>query len=157
MRTLTHTTVALLLAFVGTSLLGQQAAGARGIRPGMAGRVLRQQLQLTNEQVSQLKEIRRQQFQALRPQREQIRTAARALREMTAAANPDATAIGNQVLALKNLRNQLRDARKEWNQKALAVLTPEQAAKLKELIESRAARRTRALGLLDGAERPQRQ
>jgi len=141
MRTQAHSTVALMLVLMGASALAQTPVPTR--QSGGA-RALRQQLQLTDDQVTQIREIRRQQAESLRPQREQVRTAARSLKDMTDAANPDPAAVGKQFLALKGLRSQLRDAQKDWNQKAMAVLTPDQQAKLKEMRANRqGARRFR--------------
>lgn len=135
-------------------ILAQGAGGqARSGRPAPGGKALQEQLQLTDQQVTQLRDLRKQQFESTAAQRQQLRTAATSLRDMMQSANPDAAAVGKQTLEVKQLREQVRSAQQEYAKKALALLTPQQAEKLKDLEAALkmmpAARQAQAMGLIE--------
>ena len=139
----------LLGALVLTSPLFAQAP----VGPELHGiRTLRQELGLTDDQVKQVRALRKQQAEQLKPQREQMRAGVQNLRALMNAENPDPTAIGKQMLELKQSRTSLRQARASRSEKLQAILTPEQQAKLKIMQstpeQGRLARRARALGLI---------
>jgi Spy/CpxP family protein refolding chaperone len=83
---------------------------------------------------------------------EQMRGKSQALRDAMTAPNPDPAQVGQMMVELKGLREQMRAARSGLNEKALAVLTPDQKTKLTTLSEANkaapAARQAMALGLL---------
>jgi Spy/CpxP family protein refolding chaperone len=109
-------------------------------------------LGLTDGQLSQLRQMRREQAQASRPMAEQMRGKSQALRDAMTAPNPDPAQVGQMMVELKGLREQMRAARSGLNEKALAVLTPDQKTKLTTLSEAGkaapAVRQARTLGLL---------
>jgi len=105
---------------------------------------LRKELGLTDDQVKQLRDLRKQQAEQLKPQRDQVRSGAENLRSLMAAPNPDPTAVGKQVLDLRQARTALRQARSAWNDKAKAILTPEQQNRLSEIQAKRHRSRPRA-------------
>ena len=135
-------------------ILAQGAGGqARSARTAPGGKALQEQLQLTDQQVTQLRELRKQQSESTAAQRQQLRTAATNLRDLMKSANPDTGAIGKQTLEVKQMREQLRSAQQDLAKKALAILTPQQAEKLKDLEAALkmvpAARQAQALGLIE--------
>jgi Spy/CpxP family protein refolding chaperone len=147
-----------ILALAGASVLCAQGPGfrARPTQAPAAGKALQEQLQLTDQQMTQLRDVRKQQMEALRPQLQQLRTEAQKLRDLTQSANPDAAAVGKATLDVKNLREQIRAAREDSDKKARAILTPQQLEKLKDLEAAlklaAAARQAQALGLIDPPE-----
>jgi Spy/CpxP family protein refolding chaperone len=145
-----------ILALTGASLLCAQNQGfrARPAQAPAAGKALQEQLQLSDQQMTQLRDLRKQQFEAMKPQLQQLRTAAQSLRDLTQSANPDAAAVGKQTLEVKNLREQIRAGREDLDKKSRAILTPQQLEKLKDLEAAMkmfaAARQAQALGLIEG-------
>ena len=128
-------------------------AGVLARRPALPGAgLLKKELNLTDEQVKQIQDLRRQQAEQLRPLREQIAAGAKNLRTLMQQDNPDPLAVGRQMVDLKKMRQDLAQSRDPFNDKVKAILTPEQQQKLDELRKSldRApvARRARALGLI---------
>ena len=132
-----------------TGSLFAQAPAGRGLR---GNRALRQELGLSRDQVKQMRALRKQQADQLKPQREQLRTGVQNLRALMESQNPDPAAIGKQMLELRKARTNLRQARAGWSEKLKAILTPEQQARLKSmettLDQTRMARRARAWGLI---------
>lgn len=134
---------------------GRMAAGRPG--PGPAAMALdpdalKQTLGLSDAQVEQLRGLRREQAQAARPQLEQMKEKQRALAEAMKADNPDPAVVGRLMVELKQARTAARPERAALREKALAVLTPDQKAKLAELEKALtlmpAARQAAALGLI---------
>lgn len=113
---------------------------------------LKQNLGLTDQQVDQLRTLRKEQMQSLRPQAEKMRENRRALAEAMKSANPDANQVGQLMVEQRKLAESLRAAHKDRGAGALAILTPEQQAKLKALQDAQAlmpaARQATALGLI---------
>ena len=126
----------------------------RAQRMGMAANAdaLKQYLNLTDAQVTQLKDLRKQQAESLRPTMEQIRSKRQQLGEAVRAQSPDSALIGQLTVDIKNLAASLKSARTDLSAKAQAVLTPDQKTKLASLDEARklmaAAGQATALGLL---------
>jgi hypothetical protein len=115
-------------------------------RPGMEGApgiaAVKAYLGLSDQQVQQLVQLRREEQQILQPLGEQMREKAQARREALQAANPNPTAIGQLTLDLQNLRKQIADVNEAYHAKALALVDSAQKEKLDELVaaERRAAR-----------------
>lgn len=113
---------------------------------------LKQYLSLTDAQVQQLKDLRRQQAESQRPTLEQIRDKRQQLAQAVRAASPDSALIGQLTVDIKNLSESLRSARTDLAAKAHNVLTPDQNTKLAALQEAQklmpAAGQATALGLL---------
>lgn len=146
-----------LAAFLIASSALAQGPGAWRQRTGAANLdALKQYLNLTDAQLDQLRAVRREAAQSARPEARQIQEKARALREEMQSANPDQAKVGRLTVELKQLREQLRAGRSDVSEKARAILTPDQQAKLKALEEARklapAMRQATALGLLDPPE-----
>ena len=137
----------LLLTALSASVLLAQAArpprlGAGGAAPGIEA--IKKALDLTDQQVQQLTQLRREEAAALQPIRQQIQEKNQALREAMAAPNPDPGVVGNLTLELRNLRQQVQKINQEYHQKALAVLTPEQQTKVENM--GKASRRMAQMG-----------
>jgi Spy/CpxP family protein refolding chaperone len=81
-----------------------------------------------------------------------MRTKAKALREAMQAGSTDATAVGKQMIELRDLRKQIQANRAKAGEQAVSYLSAEQKTKLAALKESaelrREARAAMALGLL---------
>lgn len=134
-------------------LLAQPSAAPLARRAGAPGeRILKRQLNLTDEQVKQIREIRRQQAEQLRPQREKIAEAAKNLRALMQQDNPDPLAVGRLMVDMKKMRQDLARSRDPFNDQVKALLTPEQQQKLEELRkrleQAPGARRARPMGRL---------
>lgn len=155
----------LLTVAVATTLLAQPPAR----RPFAAGNQTGQQaprftalkdyLGLTDAQVTALADARKKQFDATQPAREQLRAKVDALRTEMRKDNPDGSVIGSLTVEIKKLREEMRTAHRAVSPAALAVLTPDQQAKLKALEEARklfpAAAQAGAAGLIAAPEWPE--
>lgn len=140
------------LALPALLLAGILAAQPFG--PGAGGtEALKSALNLTDDQITKLRDLRKAEFEALRPLLEQWRTNRQALRDKVQA-GADATEIGKLVLAGEALRKQIQESRESYHKQALAILTPAQQAALSKLEEAAkllpAIGQARALNLLSG-------
>ena len=112
-------------------------------------------LGLSSQQVSDLRQLRADAAQALRPARTDVAAKAKALRQLLQTQNPDPAAVGQATLDLRTARQQVAKARQDYRKQALARLTPEQQTRLQALAEAQQrmpeARQARALGLIEGA------
>ena len=154
----------LLTVAVATTLLAQPpvrrpfAAGEQAGQPAPRFTALKDYLGLTDAQVTALADARKKQVEAAQPIREQLRAKAEALRTEMQKASPDGAAIGSLIVDIKKLREQLRTSHQGVNSDALAVLNPDQQAKLKALDDARklfpAAAQASAAGLIAAPERP---
>lgn len=90
-------------------------------------------LTLTDAQVTQLKEVLKKQAEANKPVMEQIRAKNQELAEEMRKDSPSPATVGQLMVDIKKLREQIRDASGDVSTGALAVLTPAQQTKLKEL------------------------
>jgi len=90
-------------------------------------------LGLTDAQVTQLRELRQQERQALRSVVQQVAEKHRALREALQAGSTDATALGQLLVDIQNLRKQIQSTNENFRSQALALLTADQKAKLAQL------------------------
>lgn len=154
-------TVALCL--LAGSLLAQ-GPGGPGFRRNAAGMqpqrlqqaanadALKQYLNLTDAQIQQLKDLRKQHAEAQRPTMEQIRDKRQQLREAVQAANPDSAVIGQLTVDIKKLTESMRSSRTDLQTKTAAVLTADQKTKLAALQDAQklmpAVGQATALGLL---------
>jgi Spy/CpxP family protein refolding chaperone len=157
-------TVPLVLACVAGLALAQ---GPRGPRGGPGGRgagpgggmipgALREELALTDQQVAQIKDLAKQQFEKGKPQREAMRKAGQELQELLKSPNPDPALVGQKTLELRKMREETKDGREAMADRIRSVLTPDQLNRLKNLENSSksipAARQAQMLGLIQGAE-----
>ncbi len=112
---------------------------------------LKQYLNLTDQQVQQLLDLRRQEAEAVRAIREQILTKRQTLREKLQAGAP-AQEIGTLNLEIHQLHQQVLTIHEQYHQKALAILDASQQQKLAQLEEAArlmpAIGQARALGLI---------
>jgi Spy/CpxP family protein refolding chaperone len=134
----------LLLVFATAGLLlaqqaprvraGQQGAGAGQARPAIAA--LKAALGLTDQQVEQLGQLRREMAEALRPLRDEMQQKAQALREAVGAANADSALVGKLTLEARNLRQQVQQLQATYRERSMALLTAEQKEKLQNIQQS---------------------
>ena len=126
----------------------RQAAGQ-----AMAGAgALKDYLGLTDAQVEQIRTLRREQAQEVRPEAQAVRALAQELRKEMQSSTPDAAKVGQFTVELKQLREKAIAERSGFGDKARAVLTADQQAKLRSLEEAAklapAARQAAAMGLI---------
>ncbi len=115
------------------------AAFAQGPRrmAGEPSKALTEYLGLSEDQVNRLNNLNRDAMRQGRPDREQMRERARALREQMNSANPDPAAVGRAMLEMRQSRKTAGDAMTQARQNALSVLTEEQRTKLAALETAR--------------------
>ncbi len=131
---------------------GPMAAGAAvGVAAGNLD-ALKAALNLTDVQVQQLKDLRKQEADAAKPIRDQIQTKRQALAVAMKAATPDSVLIGQLIVDIRKLGDSMKAARTDSAAKSVALLTPDQQTKLAALEEARklmpAVGQATALGLL---------
>lgn len=127
--------------------------------PAMEGATaLKDYLGLTDAQVEQIRTLRRDQAQEVQPEMQAVRTKAQELRKEMQSSAPDAAKVGQLTVELKQLREKAMAGRSGFSDKARAVLTADQQAKLKALEEAAklapAARQAAAMGLIAPPPRP---
>jgi Spy/CpxP family protein refolding chaperone len=130
------------------------AAQPFGPGPGAGGtEALKSALNLTDDQIAKLRDLRKAELAALKPLLEQWRANRQALRDKVQAGG-DAAEIGKLVLAGEALRKQIQESRESYHKQALAILTPAQQTALSKLEEAAkllpAIGQARALNLLTG-------
>jgi Spy/CpxP family protein refolding chaperone len=128
------------------------ASGAMPVEAHMTRRVapiersaLREQLGLTDDQVTAIKEIRSRNWQSMRETVRALREARRALREIVLADADDATFTA-KAAEVRELSGQVLEARARTLQEVARILTPEQREKLRELRPMRLHRRAPLAG-----------
>ena len=126
-----------LLLILSTSLLLAQTPPASVPQPGAQAAPARAELKsflgLTDPQLTQLVQLRRDEQAAVRPIREQMAVKAKALRDALAAGAPDAAAVGQLTLDVRTLRQQVRQINQDYHGRALGLLDDAQKAKLQTL------------------------
>jgi Spy/CpxP family protein refolding chaperone len=127
-----------VLLMLSTSLLLAQAPPpARGPQPGAQAAPARAELKsflgLTDQQFTQLVQLRRDEQEALRPIREQMAVKTEALRDALAAGTPDAAAVGQLTLDVRALRQQVRQINEDYHSRAIGLLDDAQKTKLQTL------------------------
>ncbi|HET8645272.1 MAG TPA: Spy/CpxP family protein refolding chaperone [Vicinamibacteria bacterium] len=135
---------ALALGLAGAGFAGQDERGfGEGPKGGRMhgrhhgfGRAMRE-LNLTDAQKEQLKQMHEQQREALRPVMEQQRQLRQQIREALEAGNPDATRIGQLEIQAHQLRQQLKAEREKAHAAFVNVLTPEQKAQWEKMKNQR--------------------
>jgi Spy/CpxP family protein refolding chaperone len=111
---------------------GPPPAGAPG---GSPDDVLKEVLGLSDAQITQLHTLLDARRTANETLRTQIEAAQKALKDALDAATPDPTAVGNALLAVRNLEKQIQAANDAFRTSFEALLTADQKAKL-EAIET---------------------
>ena len=137
------------LSFLGLAAVGMAAEGGRGFggREGWAhgggrhgfGMGLRE-LNLTDDQKAELKQIHEQQKQAMQPLMEQHRQLRDQIEQSLSSGKPDAARIGQLEIQLFNLRSQFKAQHEKMQQSFLNVLTPEQKAQWEKVRAERKQR-----------------
>jgi periplasmic protein CpxP/Spy len=89
-------------------------------------------LDLTDAQKAQIKQIRESHSQTLRPLMDEIRTKRQEIRQASAGGAFDETLVTQKLSELAPLEAKLMGARSQLHQETLAVLTAEQKAKLEQ-------------------------
>lgn len=113
---------------------GRHAEGRHGMRGGdrMAGAFFRN-LDLTDAQKTQMKQIRESHGQTLRPLMEQIRTKRQELRQASKGGTFDEALVAQKLTEIAPLEAKLMGEEFRTHQEMLSVLTPEQKTKLDQL------------------------
>jgi protein CpxP len=143
------------IKFVGAAALALGLAGAGlaadegGKREGRFGRGSRmhgrhggdfRDLNLTDDQKSQLKAMREQQRESLRPLREQQQALREQIRQALESGSPDAARIGQLEIQAHRLRQQMRAEHEKAMAAFVNVLTPEQKAQWEKRKQERQQR-----------------
>ncbi len=144
---------ALLLS---TPLLAAQVGDMRieAVHVGMGGHEnLKDYLSLSDDQIQQLRDLRREQFKQMQPSMQAMAETQRALDEALEAASPDPVVIGQLTLELRKHREALPGARNAMRTMALGILDSGQRARLDALEEAMrlqpTAQQAMSLNLLD--------
>lgn len=113
-------------------------------------------LNLTDAQVTSIRESNRSAMQANRDLAEKIRANRESLRALNSQSNPDAAAVGRLVLEGREYARQIAESRAKSRETALTFLSAEQKTKLKTLEEAMQLRgevaAAQRLNLIGGAE-----
>ena len=94
--------------------------------------VLRRVLKLENDQLEAIEALRSDFETATRPVRNQMRASSEALAGLLREDSPDAAAVGEKVIALRNLRQEIGSTRTDLVTAFEALLTGEQKERLEE-------------------------
>ena len=121
---------------------GRGKWGHRGARGGdrLMGRGFRQ-LDLTDAQKAQMKQIREAQHQNLQPLREELRAKRQELRQASQNGTFDEALVRQKLIEIAPLEAKLMAERFRAHQEMLSVLTPEQRSKLDQMREQFKSRR----------------
>jgi Spy/CpxP family protein refolding chaperone len=124
-----------LFAFLALPLLANAAPG-RGGNPAdilRNPRALARFLKLTPAQVETTKQLLQTLHTTTKALYDQVEPLEDQLHGQLDAASPDACAVGNTVVQIDALRDQIREAREDFDDAFSAILTPEQLAKYEAL------------------------
>lgn len=102
---------------------------------GKVWRAALQRLDLSPEQKQHIKELATTARPRISSLREQTRANRAAVKKLMEATTPDPTAIGNAMLKARTDRDALRAEAKALRDETLAILTPEQRARLEGMRE----------------------
>ena len=124
-----------------TSSDGAQKQGRRHMRAGgqhrgdrMGGRIFGQ-LDLTDAQKAQIKQIRQAHQESLRPLRQEIRTKRMEIRQANQGGTFDEALVSQKLAEIAPLEAKLMGEQFRLHQQMLSVLTPEQKTKMEQLRE----------------------
>ncbi len=123
---------------------GFRGPGARGLTPPRW--VLENVLELTDEQLDALEALKTDHRAAMRPLREERRELGKGLKAALASENPDATAVGESVIAIHDLGEQMKLASADFGTAFEALLTEDQLQALQEWKENPKRGRGRGRG-----------
>ncbi|HSW50097.1 MAG TPA: hypothetical protein VLH09_07980 [Bryobacteraceae bacterium] len=140
----------LVLGLAAAAVLLAQPTPRPGAQAGPGVAAVKEFLGLSDQQVQQLIELRREEQQLLQPIGEQTREKAQALRTAMQSASPDPAVVGKLTLDLQNLRKQAAAINDLYHAKALGLLDNAQKEKL-ETLEQAVLRANRARPAINGA------
>ena len=127
--------ICLVLALALGAVFAVSAGGRRGFAPapswavgGCFGRV--KALDLTDEQLAQLKEIEKTTYEKTRELKNKLQDLLFEIRQLSLTKNPDEAAIKAKTDEAKKLRKQLYELQKDRWKKIKSILTKEQLEKL---------------------------
>ncbi|MBI1955034.1 MAG: Spy/CpxP family protein refolding chaperone, partial [Acidobacteria bacterium] len=123
-------------------------------KPPAPGDAVKKILDLTDQQVQQLKDLRQSNGEKVRGLMTQMRDLEKQRRDLLQSSNPDPAQVGALVLQLRSLQQQVQAAQKSYHDAALGVLTETQKQKVTQIQEAlklvRQAGPLAAFGLLEG-------
>ncbi len=124
-----------LLVLPAAVLLAQSPPPApRPVAPAKpAIQPVRVALNLTDQQVQQLLQLRREQQEALRPIREQMKEKQQTLQAALKSGGSDPTTVGQLTLDMRTLREQVRKINEDYHNRAVALLDSTQRERLTQL------------------------
>ncbi len=108
-----------------------------GDRPRRSPDALIAALNLTPEQVTALRDLRRTQFQAMRPIGGEIREMGKQLREEMSKESPSPAVAGQFLVDMKARRDEIKALRQQFEDQARGLLDENQQAALNELQSGR--------------------
>lgn len=103
--------------------------------PGTNWIPLVEKLDLSDQQSKQLKELNLSTYQDSKPLKAKLQDAKFQLRQLGLEKNADKSAVDAKIKEINDFRAQLHKIRQQRQEKANAILTPEQQAKLKAMKE----------------------
>jgi len=122
------------IAFAGAALLAQGPGGPRmHPRAEETTTDVQSYLNLTDAQITSLKQLRTSEMDALKPIFQQIGPLRQTLFQEEQSSNPDASAISKTIQSIQALEQQMTPIRTNYQQQATALLTPDQVTKLAAL------------------------
>ena len=124
----------------GTCPVGQAGQGKMGkgtMGQGMMAQRMIKELSLTQDQTQQLQQIRNEYMEATKATREQLKAEHQAMMSLWMADSPDAAAIKAEFAKIGDLKAQMRDTGVDYAIRGMAVLTADQRAKLKTMIQNK--------------------
>lgn len=113
--------------------LAQQSTPPQPPRPKDALKTI---LDLTDQQVQQLTDLRQAQMQKIRDLATQIRDLGKQERDLLQSTSPDPAKLGSLILQQRTLRQQIEAANKTYRESALGVLTATQKQKVTQIQEA---------------------
>ena len=125
--------VAALLFSGAAPLLAQESTAPQPRRPIEALKTI---LDLTDQQLQQLGDLRQAHQQQIQRVNTRLRELAQQQRELLQSENPDTAQLGSLVLEQRNLRQRLQAAAKTYRESALGVLTQTQRDKITQIQEA---------------------
>jgi uncharacterized membrane protein len=90
-------------------------------------------LNLSDPEIQSLVQLQQQKAQALQPLVQEVLQAQQNLQQMLTSPNPDPAAVGQLVIAIATLRQQVQQIAGNFQQQAVNLLQPDQIAKLPPL------------------------
>jgi plasmid stabilization system protein ParE len=141
---------------VGLLAIAGLFAGAAGAQPQPRVDAVKQYLSLSDTQVQALVNNREMGHKEAQPIADQIKTKARTLADHRRNGTGDAQTLGQLMVEIREQRKTLQPLLARVHDQALAILTPDQRAKLTALLDSQGRRpelrQAARLGLLDRSQ-----